>query len=141
MSEPTIVATKALPPISPESEAYWRGCKEGKLLLQKCGSCGHVQFYPRLLCTQCAGDALDWHEASGMGVVKSFTIIRRAVSAAYEPDAPYIVALIELAEGPTMMSNVVGSAPETVAIGMPVQVGFEAFSEEVSVPVFTPSPK
>lgn len=138
MSEPAPI--KALPPISPESEAYWQGCKAGKLLLQKCADCGHIQFYPRLLCTACAGDNLDWHEASGNGIVKSFTIIRRAVSAAYEPDAPYVVALIEVAEGPTMMSNVVGCDPESVSIGLRVKVRFEAFSDAVSVPIFAPYP-
>jgi uncharacterized OB-fold protein len=130
------IPTKALPPISPESEAYWQGCRDGKLLLQSCAGCGHIQFYPRLLCTACGGEELGWHEASGNGAVKSFTIIRRAVSAAYEPDAPYVVALIELAEGPTMMSNVVDCDVESVAIGMPVQVSFEAYTDRVSVPVF-----
>jgi uncharacterized OB-fold protein len=138
MSEAGGIPTKALPPIGPESEVYWQGCSEGRLLLQKCAPCGHVQFYPRLLCTACGGEQLDWHEASGKGIVKSFTIIRRAVSAAYEADVPYVVALIELAEGPTMMSNVVGCEVETVAIGMPVGVAFEAYSEAVTVPVFKP---
>ena len=130
--------TKALPPVSPESREYWEGCRTGKLLLQRCKECAQVQFYPRLLCSACAGEGLEWQQAEGRGVVKSFTIIRRAVSAAYEPDAPYVVALIELAEGPTMMSNVVGCDPETVEIGMPVQVDFEAISEAISLPIFRP---
>ena len=64
-------------------------------------------------------------------------MIRRAVSAAYEADVPYVVALIELAEGPTLMSNVVGCAPEAVRIGAPVRVRFDAWTPEVTVPVFT----
>ena len=134
----TETPTKALPPVSPESLEYWEGCRDGKLLLQRCTDCGHVQFYPRLLCSACAGERLEWQQAEGRGVVKSFTIIRRAVSAAYEPDAPYVVALIELAEGPTMMSNVVGCEPESVAIGMAVQLDFEAISEAISLPIFRP---
>lgn len=128
--------TKALPPVSPESLEYWEGCRDGELRLQRCRDCGHVQFYPRLLCSACAGEALEWQQASGAGIVKSFTIIRRAVSAAYEADAPYVVALIELAEGPTMMSNVVGCDPESVAIGMPVRLDFEPISEAISLPIF-----
>lgn len=130
---------KAHPPVSPESVEYWEACAAGKLLLQRCRTCGNVQFYPRLLCTACASDELEWLEASGSGVVKSFSIIRRAVSAAYETDVPYVVALIELAEGPTMMSNVVDCDAEAVRIGLPVQVRFEAISDAISLPVFAPA--
>jgi uncharacterized OB-fold protein len=130
---------KHLPPINGESAPYWEGCRQGELRLQKCGACGFVQFYPRLLCSQCSERQLDWVAASGLGRVKSFTIVRRAVSAAYEPDVPYVVALIELAEGPVMMSNVVNCDPETVETGMPVQVTFDTWTTEVSMPMFQPA--
>jgi len=129
--------TKALPIPTPLSAPYWRACREGRLVLQRCTACGQRQFYPRAICTQCVSEQLEWSDASGRGRVKSFTVIRRAVSAAYEPDVPYVVALIELAEGPTLLSNVVGCAIEAVHIGAPVRVRFDAFSAEISVPVFT----
>jgi uncharacterized OB-fold protein len=133
MAEPT----KTLPAPSPLSAPYWQAAREGRLVIQRCEACGHVQFYPRSLCTRCAGERLGWSACSGRGRVKSFTVIRRAVSAAYEPDVPYVVALIELAEGPTLMSNVVGCPPEAVHIGAPVRVRFDAWTPEVTVPVFT----
>ena len=71
--------------------------------------------------------------------MKSFTIVRRAVSEAYEPDVPYVIALITLAEGPTMMSNVVGCDPETVEMNMPVRVKFDRWTEEISMPLFEPA--
>ena len=127
---------KALPIESPESAPFWQGCRESRLLLQRCEACGRHQFYPRVLCTACGGARLGWAEASGRGRIKSYTVIRRAVSAAYEPEVPYVVALIELAEGPTLMSNVVDAAPEAVRIGAPVRVRFDAWSEDRKLPVF-----
>jgi uncharacterized OB-fold protein len=129
--------TKALPQPSPLSAPYWQAAREGRLVVQRCPACGHRQLYPRCLCTQCASERLEWMDASGRGRVKSFTVIRRAVSAAYEPELPYVVALIELAEGPTMMSNIVACAPEAVRIGAPVRVRFDAWSPDWRLPVFT----
>jgi uncharacterized OB-fold protein len=81
---------------------------------------------------------LEWVKASGRGQVLTFTIVRRAVSEAYAADVPYVVALIQLDEGPKMMSNVVQCDPETLKIGSPVQVVFEDWSEEFSIPQFRP---
>jgi uncharacterized OB-fold protein len=132
--------TKALPQPTPVSAPYWQAAREGRLVVQRCDDCAHAQLYPRMLCTRCGSERLGFRDASGRGRVKSFTVIRRAVSAAYEPDVPYVVALIELAEGPTLMSNVVGCAPESVRIGAPVRVRFDAWTPEVTVPVFTLEP-
>lgn len=129
--------TKALPQPTALSAPYWRAAREGRLVVQRCESCGHAQFYPRSLCTRCSSERLAWSACSGRGRVKTFTVIRRAVSAAYEADVPYVVALIELEEGPTLMSNVVACAPEALRIGASVRVRFDAWSADVSVPVFT----
>ncbi len=82
---------------------------------------------------------VEWVRSTGTGKVSSYTIITRAVSAAYTADVPYIVALIELEEGPTMMSNVVDCSVERVKTGMPVTVVFEDWSEEISIPKFRPA--
>jgi uncharacterized OB-fold protein len=129
--------SKALPTPTPLSAPYWQAAREGRLVLQRCEACGKHQFYPRSICAACASERLAWSDASGRGRVKSFTVIRRAVSPAYEPEVPYVVALIELAEGPTLMSNVVGCAPEAVRIGACVRVRFDAWSDAITVPVFT----
>ena len=130
---------KHLPPVNGESAPYWQGCREGELRLQQCASCSHVQFYPRLVCTRCSGRRLSWIAASGDGRVKSFTIVRRAVSEGYAPVVPFVVALIQLAEGPSMMSNVVGCDPVTVEMNMPVRVTFDRWTEEISMPMFEPT--
>ena len=137
-------AAKPLPPVTADTAAFWEACAEGRLLLQRCRDCGHWQFYPRRLCVACGGRSLQWREASGRGEVKSWTIIRRAVSEAFAADAPYVVALVTLSEGPTLMANIVGCDPESVAIGQPVRVTFEprkavaGGSAEVAVPQFEP---
>ena len=129
---------KFLPRPTPETAPFWAGCREQKLLVQRCNDCGHNQFYPRILCTVCASDQVDWVAATGRGKVKSFTIVRRPVTAAYADDTPYVIALIELDEGPTMMSNVVQCDVDAVRIGMPVAVSFEAWSDDITMPLFRP---
>jgi uncharacterized protein len=133
--------TKNLPASTAETAEYWAGCRRHELLIQRCASCGEYQFYPRMLCTSCSARSLQWVRASGGGTVKSFTIVRRAVSEAYAADVPYVVALIRLAEGPTMMSNVIGCRAEEVRMGMPVEVVFEDWpgAGGVTVPKFQPS--
>jgi uncharacterized OB-fold protein len=131
-------AGKHFPRPTAETRPYWDGCRQGLLLLQRCGGCGAHQFYPRMMCTRCDSDAMEWVPASGHGRIRSFTVVRRPVSKAYAAQTPYIVALIELAEGPTMMSNVVECTPGDAAIGLPVEVVFERWSEEISVPMFRP---
>jgi uncharacterized OB-fold protein len=83
-------------------------------------------------------ERVEWVEASGHGTVLSFTIVYRPVTPAFAADVPYVVALIRLDEGPQMMSNVVGCAPEKVYIGMPVEVTFEDWTADISVPKFKP---
>ena len=134
---------KPLPVANAETRPYWQAAANQQLLIQKCKDCGHMQFYPRLICTECSSRAVEWHAASGRGNVKSFTIIRRAVSAAFEADVPYVVAIVALEEGPTMMSNIVECDPERVHIGMAVGVIFEQRLDEagaasVVVPQFRP---
>lgn len=127
---------KFFPHPTVETAPYWEGCRNHKLLIQQCKDCGHSQFYPRIICTNCMSDNVDWVPASGKGKVISYTIMHRAITKAYLAEAPYVIALIELNEGPTMMSNVVQCDPESVSIGMDVEVIFEDWSEEISVPKF-----
>ena len=132
-------ASKPIPIPTRETQPYWEGCKQHELRIQQCTACGHSQFYPRLYCTACMSERVEWVKASGHGTVLSFTIVYRPVTQAFAADVPYVVALITLDEGPQLMSNVVGCAPETVHIGMPVEVTFEDWTEEISVPKFKPA--
>jgi uncharacterized OB-fold protein len=125
---------KTLPVPTPLTEPYWEGCRAGELRIQYCRSCDRHQFYPRSVCAGCLGN-VEWVMASGKGEVVSYTIVRLAVSEAYAADVPYVVALIRLAEGPQLMSQVDCDVDE-IATGRSVEVYFDALSDEVSVPKF-----
>ena len=132
MSMPEIA--KVLPPDTELSRPFWEGCRNNELRLQHCADCERFQFYPRIICGHCDSSALSWRAVSGHGRVASFTIVHRGISRAYE--APYVVALIDLDEGPRMMSSVVGAEPESVAVGDTVDVQFEPWGQGYLMPVF-----
>ena len=127
---------KVLPPETEVSRPFWEGCKAGELRMQHCSSCDRFQFYPRIVCSDCGGKELEWLPVSGLGVIASFTVVRRGISRAY--DAPYVVVLIDLAEGVRMMSSLVGAEAESVSIGAAVQVEFEDWGQGYRLPVFRP---
>ena len=104
--------------------------------MQHCSSCDRFQFYPRIVCSDCGGKELEWLPVSGLGVIASFTVVRRGISLAY--DAPYVVVLIDLAEGVRMMSSLVGAEAESVSVGAAVQVEFEDWGQGYRLPVFRP---
>jgi uncharacterized OB-fold protein len=126
-----------IPAITPDAAPYWDGARQGKLLLQKCGACGLVRFYPRALCPSCWSDAAAWIEASGRGRVHSFTVIHRPPAPAFAAHVPYVVALIDLDEGPRMMANILGAGARDVAIDDRVRVTFEERADGFKLPQFT----
>lgn len=130
---------KPVPVPTPETVPFWEGCRDGELRLQRCGACDHVQFPPRRYCSGCLADDVAWQSASGRGRVRSWTVVTMPTSAAFLDDVPYVMALIELREGPTMLSGIRGCAPEDVYMGMDVEVEFEWRSDEISVPYFHPA--
>lgn len=125
------------PVVNADSAPYWEGARQGKLLLQRCRDCGTLRFFPRYLCTACGSERTEWAEASGRGAVHSFTIVHRAAFPEFQARTPYVVALIDLEEGPRMMTNIVGGDALDVAIGDAVVVAFEARGMEgAKVPQF-----
>ena len=125
---------KPVPRPTPTEQPFYDACAAGKLVLQRCQSCGHVLFYPRTHCDACQSDQLVWENASGAGTIASYTVLRRGVSADFE--TPYVIALIDLAEGPRIMSQVVDTGPNALAVGLSVRVDFAAWSEDITLPVF-----
>jgi len=95
---------------------FREGLSEGKINIQKCTDCNRHIFFPRVHCPHCYASSLEWHEATGKGIVYSTTVVHRKP----ERGGDYNVALIDLSEGVRMMSRVEGIAPAEVSIGMPV---------------------
>jgi len=136
---PAAPANPAAAAVAAVAAEYWAACRRHELVIQRCRGCGAHQFYPRILCASCASRSLDWVRASGRGTVASYTVVRRAISEAFAARVPYVVALVALAEGPTMMSEVVGCAAESVRIGLPVEVVFDDLPDGVTLPKFRPA--
>lgn len=129
---------RPLPTVTPETADYWAGCAEGKLLLRRCRDCGSVYHYPRAVCPDCAGDRTGWIEADGTGELYSFAVMDER--AGWPEEAlPHVLAYVELAEGPRMVTNVVDADPGRLSIGDPLEVRFVATDRDgVAIPVFTP---
>lgn len=139
MSSKTEAApTRPLPAPDDITRPYWEAAARGELLIQECPACGHRQFYPRALCTSCAATP-EWRTSSGRGTVYTFTVIRQNYSEPFRSMMPYIVAMVELEEGPRLMSNITDCSPEEVSIGMPVEVWFEPLEEGLAIPLFRPA--
>lgn len=130
-----MTSQKPVPAIDPDSAAYWAAVQDHRLIIKKCGRCEKTHFYPRELCPHCHSDDLSWVEASGRGSIYSYTVCYRPAGPAFADEAPYVVALVELEEGPRMMSRIHG-ATENVSIGHRVQVRFERQSEDLTLPFF-----
>ena len=125
------------PIVNPDSAPYWAAARDEKLKIQKCAECGTLRFFPRHLCTECGSDNTEWAEISGRGSVQSFTIVHRAAFPEFQAITPYVVALIDLEEGPRMMTNIVGDDALDVEIDDAGEVCFEdRGTEGAKVPQF-----
>lgn len=130
--------SKPLPQPNVVTQRFWSSCKDGRFEFQHCKACGHSQFPPRLTCTACHGADLDWLPSSGRGTVYSFTVVHRAPLESFKSDVPYVIAIVALEEGVRAMVNLRGVDPETVSIGMPIEVFFEPTEGEYPLPQARP---
>jgi hypothetical protein len=130
---------KPLPAPSPLSEPYWQALREGKVRIQRCSACDGYVFYPRPHCPACLSKELGWVDVSGRGKLYSYTIVRRAMNPAFADDVPYVYAIVELEEGPRLMTNVVNCSPDDVRVDMPVRAVFDSVTPEVSLLRFEPA--
>ncbi len=131
---------RPIPSLDNEADrTFWQATADERLLIQRCGDCGERQFFPRSWCHYCGADGIEWTEAEGTGHVHTYTVIRRATELqAFADEVPYVVAYVELDEGPRICTNVVGCDPATVEIGMPVEVTFDHVNDEIALPKFEP---
>jgi uncharacterized OB-fold protein len=125
------------PAITQDNAFFFEGTKQGKLLIQRCASCGRLRHPPRPMCSECRSLEWDTVEASGRGTVYSFVVNHHPQVPAF--DYPLVVALVELDEGTRLVSNVVGVEPSEVRVGMPVEVELVAFDAELTLPQFHPA--
>jgi uncharacterized OB-fold protein len=132
--------SKFAPQPTPETEPFWDGCRDGVLKLQWCLICEAAYFPPSPWCPRCLSPDVEWRIASGRGRLHTYVIAHRPAPG-FEEETPYAIAVVELDEGPRLMSNIVGVAntPEHLVLDMELTVTFESRGDNAKVPVFQPA--
>jgi uncharacterized OB-fold protein len=133
------LAAKATPRPTPETQPFWDGARAGELRIQRCIDCDRFYFYPRAFCPSCLSSNVEWVTASGRAKLHSYVINHRPAPG-FEEEAPYAIAIVELDEGPRMMTNIVGvpNTPEDLVLDMELEVVFEE-QGGMCVPRFRPA--
>jgi uncharacterized protein len=145
MAGPVVdLVTGIKPTVIDETRGFWEGTAAQELRVQVCGACAHRQLPGGPCCRECLSDQVTWVRASGRGTVFSFTVVHKALHPAFAALVPYVLADIQLEEGPILTSNVTDAAPHEVSIGMPVEVWFDepdrdAFGTSFRLPRFRPA--
>jgi hypothetical protein len=130
----TTTINKPQPTPTSISQRFWEAAREKVLVVQHCSNCDHHIFYPRNLCPYCWSDSLNWVTASGAAGLAAFTVIHKPGHPAFVEDTPYVVALVDLAEGPRMLTNV--HAPsEQIRVGMALRLDWEDRGDFI-LPIF-----
>ena len=120
------------PAVNPENQPFFDAAAGGKLLIKKCTACGEYHHYPRAICPHCFSGRTEWRAARGTGTIYTYSVLRRGVP------APYCIAYVTLAEGVSMMTNIVDCDLDAVRIGQKVRVVFKPTDGGPPVPTFTP---
>ncbi len=125
------------PRVNSETKPFWDATAEGRLVLPRCNACGFVIWYPRTRCPDCHSTDVSWIDASGGGTIYSFSITRKG-QGHYRDVTPYVLAYVELDEGPRVMTNIVDCDPETLAVGQRVRVVWDDTGQGSALYRFTP---
>ncbi len=134
------VPDRPLPEPTPETRFFWEATREGRLLVQRCIACEKAYFPPRPFCPKCGSRDVEPLACSGEARLLSYVINQR-LHPKWKWREPYSIAIVELAEGPCMLTNIVGcpQTPEVLVLDMPLRVAFEAVTDKVTLPVFEPA--
>ena len=134
------MSTRLIPPHTEMTQPFWDAARSEQLVVQHCEDCGAYVFPPRANCPQCGSARLSWQPVSGDGVIYTYTVAHRPPHPVLADQCPLAIAVVELTEGPRMITNVIGCDVEDVAVGMPVRVAFESIDDsDVTLPVFKPA--
>lgn len=127
---------KPRPRIDSVSRGFWDNARAGRLSVQRCDECADLHFPGSPVCPKCLSESQSWVPVSGRGTLLSWVRFHRAYWDGFHADLPYLVALVGLEEGPMLMTNIVGAAPEDLKIGQGVEAVFDKVDEEVTLPKF-----
>ena len=130
---------RPIPEPTPETEEFWAGARRGELRIQRCNACGNAYFFPRPFCPLCSSKDVAWFTAGGRGKLYSYVINHRPAPG-FQDYAPYVIAVVQLDEGPRMMTNIIGvdPTPANLPIDLPVEVTWEKQDDTITLPIFRP---
>jgi uncharacterized protein len=128
-----------LPSSDESSQPFWDAAKEGRLLAKRCLTCGEVHFYPRPFCPVCWSTDVEWFEVSGRGTLYTYSVVYQNDLPPFAKRVPYVAAIVDLEEGPRMMTNVVDCPIDELSVGMALEVKFERATDDFTFPVFGPT--
>ncbi|MGW0699602.1 Zn-ribbon domain-containing OB-fold protein [Streptomyces sp. NPDC002867] len=130
----------ATPEADDFTRPFWDAAAAGALLIRRCDDCGRAHHYPREFCPHCWSENVAWERASGRAVLHTWSVVHRNDLPPFGDRVPYTAAVVELAEGPRMMTEVVACAAADLAVGMRLVVAFRTGEDDgVTVPVFRPA--
>ncbi|MDP2918874.1 MAG: Zn-ribbon domain-containing OB-fold protein [Dehalococcoidia bacterium] len=129
---------KPLPQPNADDKFFWDGCKQHRLLFQKCLKCGLVRWPPSILCPDCYSHDTEVIESKGSGELYTWAVYHRPYHPGFAGELPYITAVIELTEGPHFLSNMVGCKADDLKCDMPVEMVWDDITPEFSLPKFKP---
>ena len=128
---------KPLPRPAPESLPFWEGAAQHRLMLPRCHRCGQFWFPPSQRCPHCLAGDFEWVQAKGTGRIYSFVVYHRVYHPGFAADVPYAVGIVELDEGPRLLTNIVGTPPGGILCDMRVRVIFDDVASGIAIPKFT----
>jgi uncharacterized OB-fold protein len=123
-----------------ETQPFWDACRERRLLIKHCNACGKDHFYPRPFCPRCWSDDVAWKEASGRATLYTYSIVHVNDLAPFGERVPYVAAIVELEEGPRVMTNIERVAFDELEVGMDLVVDYRVVTDDITVAVFTAAP-
>jgi len=129
-----------IPQVTDLTRPYWEAARGGRLVVQRCGDCGGTWHPPLPRCPRCHSASVGWHEVAGTGTIYTHTVVTHPTHAALAGKVPYVVAIVELDEGPRVITGITGCAPREVQTGMRVRVTFTTVADDVTLPYFEPVP-
>lgn len=128
-----------LPTLEGDTSEWWEAAKQERLLVRHCLDCGEYSYYPRPFCPKCWSERVEWHQASGDATLYTWSVIYSNDMPPFKDRVPYVAAVVDLAEGPRMMTNIIDTPFEDLRVGMALSVRFMPISDDFTIPVFVPA--
>lgn len=128
-----------LPTIEADTQPFWDAARDGRFLLRRCADCGRPHHYPRPFCPYCWSEDVPWEDASGRATLYTYSTVFLNDLPPFGDQVPYVAAVVDLEEGPRVMTQIVDAEPAELHLGMPLEVVFRPLTDEITAPYFRPS--